>query len=321
MTEDKQKQPYFPHYANSRNEDRLSRLRMKLGPCGYGVYYMLLERLRLADDYRCELDYEVLAWDLRCDEELIKSVILDFGLFEIVEDGLKFQSIELSAYMEFMAEKKRKRTEAAKAAANARWGNRSEVVDTPNTTEEGIIDFENKVNTKGKKLTLEEELEIMKGDKAWLRAVSQRSGKDVDTIMSYFPEFSLMCITKGQTNGHVNIQDAMSHFCSWMEKTGKNALSGITGNKAKTKSEIIEEKRQQDILRQQKQRDKEYKKWKEDSMKPDDYIRNKGYDPAEVTLSKLFQPHFMENNPPTHPEWIGQYSKKALTEQVEEVSF
>jgi len=37
---------YFPHDSNARNSDKLLPVRMKYGAEGYGIYFMLLERLR-----------------------------------------------------------------------------------------------------------------------------------------------------------------------------------------------------------------------------------------------------------------------------------
>ena len=93
MSSTKNTQLYYPHNANARNEDNMIRLRMSHGVAGYGVYHMLLERLRMADGYKCELDYDILSWDLACDAELIRSVIYDFGLFEIVDNGQMFCSV------------------------------------------------------------------------------------------------------------------------------------------------------------------------------------------------------------------------------------
>ncbi|MDK8252671.1 DUF4373 domain-containing protein, partial [Enterococcus faecalis] len=44
-------QPYFSHDSNARNSDELIPVRMKFGAEGYGVYFMLLERLREEGNY------------------------------------------------------------------------------------------------------------------------------------------------------------------------------------------------------------------------------------------------------------------------------
>ena len=124
MSAKKNIQPFFPHAANSRNEDNLIRLRIDHGAAGYGVYFMLMERLRQSDTYICDYDLDVLRFDLRESENLIKSVIEDFGLFEVFIDDnneRKFKHIELSAQMQKMEEQRLRRQEAARKAAAARW--------------------------------------------------------------------------------------------------------------------------------------------------------------------------------------------------------
>ena len=131
-TATKNAQIYYPHSANARNEDNMVRLRLTHGVAGYGAYHMLLERLRLSEGYMCELDYDILSWDLDCSKELIRSVIYDFGLFEIINDGQMFSSKELNAYMRTMKQKAAERKAKAQAAANARWNNTTPTQDTRN---------------------------------------------------------------------------------------------------------------------------------------------------------------------------------------------
>ena len=72
---------YFSHDSNARNDEKLVRLRMKQGAAGYGVYFMILERLREEADYMSAKDYNMIAFDLRVDAAIVKSVVEDFGLF------------------------------------------------------------------------------------------------------------------------------------------------------------------------------------------------------------------------------------------------
>ncbi|MEI3107205.1 MAG: hypothetical protein V8T16_17530 [Parabacteroides merdae] len=51
---------------------------------------MILERLREEPEYMSVKDYNMIAFDLREDASLIKSVIEDFGLFVFTEDGKYF---------------------------------------------------------------------------------------------------------------------------------------------------------------------------------------------------------------------------------------
>ena len=112
---------YFSHDSNARNSDKLLSVRMKYGAEGYGIFFMILERLREETDYMSVKDYNMIAFDLRVDTSKVKSVVEDFGLFVFTEDGKYFYSESLNGRMSIMNEKKQKKSESAKKAAEARW--------------------------------------------------------------------------------------------------------------------------------------------------------------------------------------------------------
>lgn len=113
---------YFPHDSNARNSDKLIRLRMRHKAAGYGVFFMILERLREEPSYMSVKDYNMIAFDLREDASLIKSVIEDFGLFVFTEEGKYFYSESFKKRMEFKDDKSKKRSEAGKIGLAKRWG-------------------------------------------------------------------------------------------------------------------------------------------------------------------------------------------------------
>lgn len=113
---------YFPHDSNARNSDKLIRLRMRHKAAGYGVFFMILERLREEPSYMSVKDYNMIAFDLREDASLIKSVIEDFGLFVFTEDGKYFYSESFKKRMGFKDDKSKKRSEAGKIGLAKRWG-------------------------------------------------------------------------------------------------------------------------------------------------------------------------------------------------------
>ena len=109
---------WFSHDSNARNSKKLIRLRQKHGAEGYGVYWMLIERLREEEGYTSDLDYDMIAFDLRVDQGLIKSVVEDFGLFEVSPDNRSFTAHGLAERMELRDAK----SAAGKKGAKARWG-------------------------------------------------------------------------------------------------------------------------------------------------------------------------------------------------------
>lgn len=90
---------YFSHDSNARNDEKLLAIRMKHKSSGYGVYWMIIERLRDSKDYLHVKDYNLIAFDLREPAEIIKSVIEDFGLFVFTDDGKHFYSESLISRM------------------------------------------------------------------------------------------------------------------------------------------------------------------------------------------------------------------------------
>lgn len=112
---------YFSHDSNARNDDKLIRLRMRYKAAGYGVYFMILERLREETDYMCVKDYNSIAFDLREDAALIKSVVEDFGLFAFTDDGKCFYSESFTKRMQVKDDLSKKRSEAGKQGNEKRW--------------------------------------------------------------------------------------------------------------------------------------------------------------------------------------------------------
>ena len=105
---------YFSHDSNARNDEKLVRLRMKHGAAGYGVYFMVLERLREEREYMSAKDYNMIAFDLRVDAAIVKSVVEDFGLFTFTDDGKCFYSESFTRRMLVMEEARSRRSVAGK---------------------------------------------------------------------------------------------------------------------------------------------------------------------------------------------------------------
>lgn len=129
---------YFPHDSNARNSDKLIRLRMRHKSAGYGVYFMILERLREEPEYMSVKDYNMIAFDLREDASLIKSVVEDFGLFVFTDDGKYFYSESFSRRMEIKDEQSKKRSEAGKKGLEKRWKSNKDMANATNNDSKAI---------------------------------------------------------------------------------------------------------------------------------------------------------------------------------------
>ena len=162
------KQSYFSHDSNARNSEKLIRLRMRHKAAGYGVFFMILERLREEPNYMSVKDYNVIAFDLREDASLIKSVVEDFGLFVFTEDGKYFYSESLSRRMGIKDQEKVKRSEAGKKGMARRWANDAEksadnteennnvITVLSETDNNGVTTVENSITSKVKKSKVKE---------------------------------------------------------------------------------------------------------------------------------------------------------------------
>lgn len=124
---------YFSHDSNARNDEKLVRLRMKQGAAGYGVYFMILERLREEADYMSAKDYNMIAFDLRVDAAIVKSVVEDFGLFTFTDDGKCFYSESFTRRMYVMEEARTRRSVAGKKGGAPIGNSNARKKDLPKT--------------------------------------------------------------------------------------------------------------------------------------------------------------------------------------------
>ena len=110
---------YFSHDSNARNDQRLMKLRMKYGPEGYGIYFMIIEILRDTENYTLHIsDVESICFDIRSESEKIHDIIKNYNLFQF--EGDYFYSKSLSRRMEKLDKIKEKRRESGKLSAIAR---------------------------------------------------------------------------------------------------------------------------------------------------------------------------------------------------------
>lgn len=117
---------YIPHPSNARLAGGLLRLRIDEGAAGYGVYWMLLELLRDAPDYKLTADPRALAFAINeSDTTLVERIINNLALFDRDTDGNLFSpwlNEQLSAY----DDKKRKLQEAGRRGAARRYAEKEE---------------------------------------------------------------------------------------------------------------------------------------------------------------------------------------------------
>ena len=110
---------YFSHDYNSRADEKIKLLIRRHGILGYGTFWAIIEDL-YNNANALRTDYEGIAFDLRVDVIVVKSVINDFDLFIIKDDF--FGSFSVQRRLEERNEKSKK----ASNSANYRWSKQKE---------------------------------------------------------------------------------------------------------------------------------------------------------------------------------------------------
>ena len=80
---------YFTHDYNARTDDKIKTLIRKHGMNGYGLFWCIIEDL-YNNANALRPDYDGIAYDLRTESALVKSIVNDFGLFKFDNEGCFF---------------------------------------------------------------------------------------------------------------------------------------------------------------------------------------------------------------------------------------
>ena len=268
MARKKELSSYFPHDSNARNSEKLLELRMQHGAAGYGVYFMLIERLREAADYSCVVNYNSIAFDLRVSAELIKSVLRDFRLFAFfqTDEGERFYSESLRQRMKPMDEMRVQRRNAA-AISVAKRKERAESQRSFNARSTDVTQKSNKVKeSKGdnnssnnnKREARSEEprsalnleplqpvgstrtgatiREVLTSNQIWSQAICSNHRISPETFNEYVTKFEQHCFIENRT--HNTDGDVQVHFNNWLRiqlnieatKSPKQSNNGTSRN-------------------------------------------------------------------------------------------
>ena len=117
MSKESKETFYFSHDYNTRSDIKIKKLIVKHGYEGYGIFWALIEDL-YQNANALPLDFDCISYDLRSSSDMIKSIISDFGLFQIGDDT--FGSASVQRRLDKRNEKSRK----ARESAMKRWGNK-----------------------------------------------------------------------------------------------------------------------------------------------------------------------------------------------------
>lgn len=124
---------YFSHDIDARNDKKIAKLMFKFDWKGYGIYWGIVEFLHNNDNVINQDELPVLAKNLNCDFDILKSIVFDFELFFIEKNKIFSKRIAKNLKQQKEISKKRKE------AINKRW--QSKQVDT------NVLQTEYKSNT------------------------------------------------------------------------------------------------------------------------------------------------------------------------------
>jgi len=105
---------YFSHDYNARSDEKVKRLIRAKGMLGYGIFWAIVEDL-YNNANALRTDYDGIAFELRTESDIVKSVINDFDLFII--EGDTFGSLSVERRLSDRNDK----SEKARQSAFKRW--------------------------------------------------------------------------------------------------------------------------------------------------------------------------------------------------------
>lgn len=112
---------WFRHDYDAADDDKTMVVIEQLGLEGYGIYWVLIEKLRGRKDYKMPFSIiPSLARRYMTTPEKMKTVVMQYGLFQYDDEGF-FYSESLIRRMNALEELKQRRAIACKKAIEARW--------------------------------------------------------------------------------------------------------------------------------------------------------------------------------------------------------
>ena len=183
---------YFSHDYNARTDPKIKRLMAKHGMTGYGIYWAIIEDL-YNNANALQTDCDCIAYDLRVDSEIIKSIIFDFDLFKI--DGEIFSSLSIQRRLDDRNEK----SEKARKSAQYRWNNKTDNANAMRTQSDG-------------------------------NAIKERKGKERKLNT---PNGVLLSSNKNDDNNHSGNVPIEKIIQSWNERTKLSKVNTISESRKK----------------------------------------------------------------------------------------
>ena len=228
------KDQYIPHEISMRSTTEVMNLIEKEGPAGYGIYWALMEYLRVQDGYIGDIQaLKTLKRELKIRQTKLDKVLYGYGLF--VCNGNTSYSPKLNEVMKPFEQRR------AKIEAYKRNKEKDNSLETSEVSSEknDIVSFEvkGKGEGKGKVTTSKEEKKVdddvvvpappvilaweryvdeLANEQQWIEVMAMRSGLGL-VFVNRFPEvlklFKLHVQAVGSEKDIQSPSDAKRYFC------------------------------------------------------------------------------------------------------------
>jgi hypothetical protein len=164
----------------------------KHGLLGYGIFWALVEDL-YNNANALPLDYECIAFDLRCDEKILRSVMNDFDLF--ILDEVSFGSLSVQRRIDERNEKSVK----ARESANKRWDKSERIaIALPSHTSRNAIKKGNKERKEINFARFWGEYPVKKAKQEAQKAWMKLDEEEMDPAITFIPILIANPLFEGQ---------------------------------------------------------------------------------------------------------------------------
>lgn len=224
---------YFKHDASSFLNVKLDALLRKEGAKGYGIYWILLEQLRLQNDFRLPFDaVSLVARHARTQPKVVVRIIQNYGLFTC-EKGMFFSAGLLKRMEPFLSKRENstQRTKpriedkeliiSSESAYNARKEEQRREEENNSLKRERVRGV----------LSMDEAIALLPSEQVWREDMARLSGKGVEfaeKLPELLPSFAAFLRLRGEEHTVTGLSDAKRRFMYWMKSDdGQQALKQL----------------------------------------------------------------------------------------------
>ena len=226
---------YFKHDAPSATNPKLAKLLQKEGARGYGVYWLLIELLRLQTDFSLPVTKTAgLVSRLGYTQKtVVVRVIENYDLFS--EENGMFFSVGLIKRMEnFLS----KRDEMSKELGGSLEDNaliiNSRFLHNARKEEQRREEQENNSLTRERVrgvLSMDEAIALLPSEQVWCEDMARLSGRGVEfaaDLPQLLPSFAAFLRLRGEEHTVTGLSDAKRRFMYWMKSDeGRQAVKQL----------------------------------------------------------------------------------------------